>query len=265
MNINSLIATGLSHQQAEAYALILEHGSLRPPQLASLMKLSRTNAYKIADKLIELGLIEKNDSNKKISYRLTNPLAFASISAEYRAQAVSRDEAVKNVLADVLANYYKHTASIHSESVAGNQKVAELYHKQLALKEDVCFIHTKNDVPFMGFDTMHAIRTTPALQGNKRESIMFVNKNRPINTNKETHKRSMMDVTWADDSFYNSPVEWSVTKTSLLIVSYSKIPQAILVIDPIIASSFMQLFSLLQKLLQTQELHKSLLSDTKIN
>jgi sugar-specific transcriptional regulator TrmB len=44
MDINSLITIGLSPQQAEAYALLIEHGELRPAQAAKDLNLTRTNA-----------------------------------------------------------------------------------------------------------------------------------------------------------------------------------------------------------------------------
>ena len=118
------------------------------------------------------------------------------------------------------------------------------------------FIHTKADVPMMGFDTMHEIRVTPARHNLQRKGILMAPQKGPINY--DGHKRSNMEVTWLEEEHYNAPVEWSVTKSSLLIVLYATEPHAILIVDKVVAGAFLQLWTLLNSLLEPREIHQKL-------
>src|SRR4051812_44155873 len=109
MDTSSLVAAGLTAIQAEVYARLLEHGSISPPLLAKELKLTRTNAYKILDKLVELELARKEERNKKLVYVPDNPLGLTNLVAEQRNIAPAREEAVKRVMSDLLKQYHQHT------------------------------------------------------------------------------------------------------------------------------------------------------------
>ena len=257
MDKTKLIATGLSAQQAEAYALLIEKGQISPPIAAKTLNLTRTNAYKVFDKLVELGLANKSN-NKRSIYSLNNPMALATLVARHRANTVLREEAVNSVMGGLLAEFYKHNEQPSVEVVSGKQAIADTYRKQIGLKEDIYFIHTPLDVATMGFDTMHEIRTAPALNSNQRRGILTAPADDKVNW--ESHKRSNLEITWAPKKAYDSPVEWSVTKSSLLIILYANEPHAILIIDKVIASAFIQLWSLMSTLLKQLPTHQALSS-----
>lgn len=254
MDTNALVAVGLNHMQAKTYALLMEHGELTPPQAAKSLKTTRTNAYKLLDKLVEIKLARREEKNKKLTYYAANPIALTSLTAQYRAEAAAREEAVSGIMQELLTRYHKHSDQPDVGVYTGRKDVAAAYRKQIALHEDVYFIHTAADVPMMGFDTMHEIRIAPGRFGNQRRAIMSAPEKGPINY--KAHERSNLNITWAAKEQYNAPVEWSVTDSSLLIVLYATEPHAILITDPVVASAFMQLWHMLSSLLQSQELHK---------
>lgn len=256
MDTSSLIAVGLTPSQASAYALLIEHGSLKPPEAAKLLGTTRSNAYKVLDKLVELQLAVKTDEHKKIVYTVTNPIALSSITSNFRAEATAREEAANRVMHDLLAKFYARSDKPDVTVVSGRQAVADAYRKQINLKEDIHFINTRTDVSAMGFDVMHELRTAPTRHGNRRQAIMTA-PSTPGPINYEAHKRSNLEITWAKDNDYTAPVEWSVTASSLLIVLYADEPHAILIVDPIVASAFMQLWKLLSGLLQQQPTHQA--------
>lgn len=255
MDTQSLVAVGLSRTQAEAYALLLELGELKPPEAANHLKISRTNAYKVLDKLVELKLATRTEDGKKAAYIAGNPIALANLTAKYRAEAVAREEIANSIMHELLAKYHTRSDQPYVTTHTGRKDVAAAYRKQLNLHEDIYFIHTKADVLMMGFDTMHEIRVTPARKQLRRHGILAAPADDgPINH--KQHQLSNLDITWAEAGAYDSPVEWSVTKSSLLIVLYATEPHAILIVDPIVASAFMQLWRLLSKLLQQQPSHQ---------
>lgn len=256
MDLKSLIAVGLSPQQAEAYALLIEKGDLKPPLLAKELGLTRTNAYKILDKLTELGLAEKVEAGKKLIYSPANPIALADLASQFRAQATAREEAAGTVMQTLLRKYYAHTETLKFESVAGRKAVAELYRKQIIIGEDLYFIRTNSDIPGLGFETMHDIRTAPARYGIKRHGILSAPETGTVNN--KSHHRSNLDVTYAESGQYTAPVEWSATNSSLLIVIYASEPQAILIADPLVGTAFIQVWQMLSSLLQGLPTHKKL-------
>ena len=258
MDLQSLTAIGLTPAQAEAYALLIELGEVKPPDAAKRLNTTRTNAYKLLDKLVELKLALKKTDGKMLSYAPDNPLALANLSAQYRAEAVAREEAVNHVMHELLAKYHEHSDKPIVTVATGRKQVADAYRTHLNFREDVYFIHTKADIPAMGFDTMHDIRVTPAQHGKQRRAIMAVENESVGPINYAQHKRSNLDIIWALDSQYDAPVEWSVTSSSLLIVLYASEPHAILITDPVVASAFMQLWKLLSNLLEQQPLHQTL-------
>lgn len=262
MDLKSLSAIGLTKLQAQAYALLIEHGSLKPPEAATYLDTTRTNAYKLFDKLVELNIAIKKESGKKITYLPANPMTLANLAANYRSEAVAREEAVNSIMHNLLDKYYEHSDRPQVEVVSGRKEVAAAYRKQINLKEDLYFIHTKADVPLMGFDTMHDIRVMPSRYGKRRKGILTANDKTKVNY--AQHKRSNLDITWIEDEFYNAPVEWSVTKSSLLIVLYATEPHAVLIVDRVVAMAFMQVWQILNSLLQDREIHQSLKPKTSL-
>lgn len=87
MNENLLINLGLNPTQAKAYLALVRHGSLTPPELAKRTGETRTNAYTILDKLVELGLAKKEDYKKKLRYRVENPVALEKLVKQHRDEA----------------------------------------------------------------------------------------------------------------------------------------------------------------------------------
>jgi sugar-specific transcriptional regulator TrmB len=135
MDTQPLIAAGLTGQQAEAYALLLEHGSITAPNAAKSLALSRTNAYKLLDKLVELGLAQKQDINKKQTYEPTNPLALVGMVNEARNRVVAQEEAVKQAMDALLARYFQQTEQPTLSVVTGKTEVAQAFRSQIGLRQ----------------------------------------------------------------------------------------------------------------------------------
>lgn len=262
MDTQPLVAIGLTPLQAAAYAELIEYGTVKPPELAIKLNTTRTNAYKLLDKLVELKLAARTESGKKNAYTITSPMALTSLTAQYRAEAVAREEAVSNMMLDLLAKYHVHSDRPDVVVATGRKDVLQAYRTQLALCEDVSFIRTKADILAIGYDAMHDIRITPARHSKRRRAIMTAHSEQAGPINYASHKRSNLEITWAKDSDYDAPVEWSVTDSSLLIVLYASEPHAILITDSIVAGAFLQIFRLLSSLLQSQPLHQALKPST---
>jgi sugar-specific transcriptional regulator TrmB len=255
METEKLLAVGLTKSQAEAYALLIENGEITPPAAAKELALTRTNAYKLFEKLTELGLAKKSPTSKS-AYQLGNPMALTAFAANMRAEATAREEAISAVMKGLLTKYYEYTEQPSIAVVSGKLDVANAFRNQINLDQDVYFIRTPADIPLMSFDTMHEIRTSPSRRGRQRYGILPDDIKGPVNY--KGHERSNLEFTWVKHEDYDAPVEWSVTSSSLMIILYGVEPHAITINNPIIAGAFMQLWHLLDGCLRAMPYYKTL-------
>jgi predicted transcriptional regulator len=256
MNTDQLIAAGLNSSQAEAYLLLLELGKITPPEAATKLKITRSNAYKVLDKLTEMRLAKREEVAKKFVYEPTSPTALSNLVAEQRNIANVREEAVKNIISDLLAKYHSNTEQPDVQIVTGRQAVIDAYKAHIAELEPIYLIRSSNDLPVMGFDTMHQIRAYPAQHGVEKYAItpdMSAGAGSP-----ERDARTKLHRTWARQEDYNAPVEWSVSGSSLLIVLFGKEPHAITITNPLIADAFRQIWQMINTMLQAMPYYKSL-------
>lgn len=238
MNEDKLIAAGLNEQQATAYALLIEDGELTPPSAANRLGLTRSNTYKVLDKLVELGLAAKIEKNKKYMYSPTNPTTLARLAAEQRNIATAREAAVHEVITELTVKYRKHTEQPDIAVVTGRQAVADAYRLQIQQKEPIYFLRSAADITAMGFDTMHKVRTEPERYKIKRYGITPDKSTQPS-------RDSNLERTWIRGEDYTAPVEWSVAGESLLIVLFGNEPHAITIENPIVADAFHQIWHVL--------------------
>lgn len=251
MNAEKLIAAGLNEQQASMYALLMERGELAPSDAAKKLDLSRTNTYKILDKLIEFGLAERSDKNKKLVYFPTNPISLARLAAEQRNIATQREAAVHDIINELTSRYREHTEQPNIKVVTGKHKVAEAYRQQIFQKEPIYFLRSPSDIASMGFDTMHRIRTEPERFDIQRYGITPDRSTTPP-------KDSNLERTWIRYEDYSAPVEWSVAGENLLIIVFGEEPHAISIDSTLVADAFRQLWHILKSCLIQMDYYKEL-------
>ena len=243
MDKSKLITAGLSPQQAEVYALLLRKGILRPNAAATALKLTRSNAYKILDKLVELGLAQKTKAGKKIAYEPSNPMALTNMVLESRNKVTAQEDAVKSMLNELMKLYHEKTESPTIQKVIGREAVIAAYYQQINLRQPVYFVRSTADVSSLGFDTMRDIRIAPSHYGKERFGITPDMLHGPTNPSGDI--RSNLKRTWVKREDYSAPVEWSVSGSMLLIVLFGQEPHAITITNPIIADAFRQLWKIM--------------------
>jgi len=251
---DKLIATGLNKQQAATYALLIESGELTPPTAAKKLHLSRSNTYKILDKLIELGLARKSEKNKKFRYSPTNPTALARLAAKQRNIATAREAAVQEVITQLTSKYREHTDQPDVTVVTGRSAVADAYRLQIQQKAPIYFLRSTADIATMGFDTMHKVRTEPERHNIKRHGIT------PDKSTKPSHE-SNLERTWIRGEDYVAPVEWSVAGENLLIVIFGDEPHAITIENQFVAEAFLQVWHILNTCLRAMPYYSKLPRD----
>ena len=106
------------------------------------------------------------------------------------------------------------------------------------------------DIPALGFETMHEIRTMPARFGKRRYGIT-PDISTGTTANSEGDERSNLARTWVRQEDYTAPVEWSVSGSSLLIVVFADEPHAVTIDNPLIAEAFRQMWHIMDSCLRT--------------
>jgi predicted transcriptional regulator len=244
---NKLLAVGLNNLQAAAYSYLLEHGETSPAAAATALGITRSNSYKLFDRLAEMNLATKKEVRKKYVYSLTNPQNISNLVADQRNIATAREEAARNLMADLLAKYHAHTSEPSITVVTGRKAVAEAYKAQIAPGESLCFIRSRSDVPIMGYEMMHDIRITPARYDMQRYGIT-PDITAGTTVNPASDIRSNLERTWIGEEDYTAPVEWSVSGSALLIVIFGDEPHAITIENPLVAEAFRQIWQLIARL-----------------
>lgn len=256
MVTNDLIATGLTQNQAETYLALIKNGSSTPPELATELGLSRTNAYKMLDKLEELGLVKKEERNKKITFYPDNPFALTNLAANQRNIATAREEAVKKVMHQLLEQYHAKIEKPSIKLVTGKDAVIDAYRAQIELLKPIYFIRSRSDITSLGFDAMHEIRVKPARHNLDRYGITPDMTTGPVSPIAD--RRSNLSRTWIKQEDYTAPVEWSVSGDSLLIVLFGDEPHAITILNPLIATAFIQIWKLLDSTIKSMPYYQTL-------
>lgn len=254
--MNKLVATGLNELQAAAYLLLLDTGRIPPPNAARKLHISRTNAYKLFERLEEMGIAKKTTHQKVVAYEPRNPLALSNLVSEQRNIAAQREDAVRDVLAELTERFEAEAGKPSVVIRSGKSAVIEAYKQQLLQKSDVYFLRSRSDIPTLGFETMHDIRITPERHGQKRFGIT---PDRAIGTNtSQGDSRSALTRTWVKEEDYTAPVEWSASGSTLLIVVFGARPYAITIQDRTVTDAYVQMWKLLDSLLRAMPYYKGL-------
>lgn len=251
-----MITIGLTDLQAQTYLWLLEHGSTTPPRLAKELKITRTNAYKVLDSLVLLGLSSKVEIRKKFTYFAEDPSTLTSLVAEERNKVIALEHNTKQVVSDLRHKFVATSGFTDIKIHKGKTEVKTAYEHQASLKQPMYFIKSRYDIPFMGFETMDYIRRLAKNLGFKRYGITQDSPEAP--TNPQIDKNSSLRRTWVDSSDYTAPVEWSVAGDELNIIVFDKQPQAIQIKNAQVAEAFLQIWKLLDKNLKANPEYKNL-------
>src|ERR1700744_1123895 len=109
MDVQLLEDIGLTSAQATAYKALVEQGPFAAPALATLIGESRTNGYKVLDKLVELGLATKQPNGGKVRYAATSPTAIEQFVNDQAEQVRQKERHLKTELPHMLDFFFAHS------------------------------------------------------------------------------------------------------------------------------------------------------------
>lgn len=245
VNEDLLVNLGLNHTQAKAYMALVRHGALTPPELAKKTGETRTNAYTVLDRLVELGLAKKDEKNKKLIYRVENPVALENLVKRHRDEALERERLVKTSMPALLNFFYTYSEQPGIRFFQGIEGLKEIYNDQLRTGKDVMFVRSTADTKLYGYELMRELRGKFARRGIKRHAFSPDAADIPVKW-RELDPPRLLRRTWLGDD-YSASVEWSVYGDKVSIISFGEEAIGMIIESPQIAESMTQLLKLVDR------------------
>jgi sugar-specific transcriptional regulator TrmB len=242
----NLSSVGLSDTEAKCYTALLSKKDWRPALLAKEIKESRTNCYKLLDKLVANKLAERFDKDKKLHYRATNPTNLIQLVHDRRAAQEQQQQQLELDVQNLIGEYLKVNERAGVRYFQGKKDLKNIYQDQVETGEPIYFVHTLAGIDFYGYNGMHELRMLAVKAGIPRYALTPDTINATADWEK-TDNKFLLTRTWMSNKDYTAPVEWGAYGDKIYIVSFGEEASGMIIESPQIAESFRQLFNLLDR------------------
>ena len=263
MDIQLLEDTGLTNPQAAAYRALVRLGESGAPKIAAEIGESRSNAYKVLDKLCELGLATKDQQGKRVRYFPANPAALEQLIKTQAEQLNVRERKLKAAMPDMLDYFFTHSEQPGIRFFRGEQGMLDMYMDQIRTKQTVYFIRGHGDIRFLGADKAH--RTRNLFSAHDIDRYCIIQDVEPIESApddrmpvEESDKIMRLHRTWVNADEYDEPVEWVAYGDKLAILSFGQEMMGLMIESPQVARAFRKLYKLLDNSIRQRPGYKNL-------
>lgn len=239
-------AAGLNLKEAKCYSALLQRKDWRPADLAKNVKETRTNCYKILDKLVEFGLAERFDHDKKLHYRATNPSRLLQLAREQKVIQEKSERALESGVEEMLGVYYKTNEQPGVRYFQGKGELKDVYMDQIKTNQPIYIIRPDYNMDLYDFEYMTEIRHLARKAGIPRYAITPDRIKAPKNY-KQSDPYMLLDRTWLPANEYTAAVEWNVYGDKLAIMSFGNEAIGLIIESPQIAESFKQFYRIMEQ------------------
>lgn len=247
---------GLTDMQAKSYLYLLKKGESTPPEVAKALNLTRSNAYKLLDKLVAIGLAKRSEVKNKFAYQAEDPIALSGLVANERNRLLALENGIKAAMHELRQTYEQNNGQKEVRTYRSNPAIVGLYQAQAGLKQPIYFIKSRADIPVMGHETMDTLRRLPAEFGTEQYGIT---PDAPEATlNPALDRVSNLNRTWVFGDDYTAPVEWTVSGDDLMIITFDQEASAVHIRNKTIARAFKELWHLLNRSLRANQEYQKL-------
>lgn len=245
MDIELLKKLGLTDSQARSYMVLVDVGSITPPQLAKATGESRTAAYMALAKLQEIGLAIQVKDSKKQTYAPTSPSCLDSYIEAKRREVVEIEEEYRSSVSEMLKYYYEKRRQTGVQYFSGEEGLRAMYEAHLKTGEDIYLLRTSADEAFFG-DWLFEYMDRRAEKGIKTYALM------PFDTSSYNHAkcndmRLNREITWYPAQMYTAPVEMTAFGDKISIISFGEEVVGTILESPQIAQAMKELLAMAKK------------------
>lgn len=244
METTVLRKAGLTESQAKGYLALIENGSLTPIQLAQKTNETRTNAYAIADKLMQLGLATKN-SGKPATYTPAHPSHLEELAEKRRKALVRNEQIVKSNLSPLIDLFYSHTEQPGTRTLQGIEGIKEVYNDTLKSGSDIYLVRTTADTPDLGLEYLNNYRQKRANSGIHTFALAPDTEIGRHNASSGEDTRMLFHRTILPNNTYTAPVEIDIYGDKVALIAFGETQMATVITSPLIAEAMRQLLKLL--------------------
>lgn len=242
MKTSALRSIGLSEDQILTYSCLLENGTLSPPELAAITKESRTNAYMSLRKLEALGLAERDETAKKLSYKPVSPAHLEQLLIEQEQVIQANRAELQAQLPSMLKLYYSNVEQPAVQFYEGQDALELVYKDQIATGQDVHYVRSladKKHITDALYDLMKSRAessiTTHGLVNRSPAAAAWAKKN---------DAQNRLETTWLEPGHYKAPVEISIYGNKVAFVAFGNDILATIIDSQVIAQAMREIFAL---------------------
>ncbi len=242
----NLTAAGLTETEATCYQALLEKSEWKPAELAEFVHETRTNCYKILDKLVALNLATRFDKDKKLHYRAASPTRLVELAHENRAAREQAEKELELHAQSLMNAYFKSQEQPGVRYFQGKDGIGTIFKEIAKSKTEVVFMNTKSGLHFYNHKIIHDFRMLAPLAGVSRRALSEDMAEAPKDY-KTTDPLVLLQRTWYAQGDYTAPVEWGVYDDKLYVISYGQEAIGIVIESPQITTAFRQVFNMLDR------------------
>lgn len=247
MDSTLLRKAGLTDSQAAIYTALLRNESLTPVQLSKITGESRNNAYAIADKLTEYGLVLKTDQ-PKVSYSALHPSALEAHAEKRRKQLVRDEQIVKQGISPLIDMFYALRELPGTRTIQGIEGIKAIYEDILETNEDVYMLPTAADKESVGSEYLNEFFKRRSKLGIHIHAITPNTAGGRKNYKDGRDERLLFNRTFIPRSEFISPVEIQVFGNKCAFIAHGKTQMATIIDSPPIAQVMRSLFEVIIEL-----------------
>lgn len=235
MDTTILRKAGLTESQAKGYLTLIEHGSLTPADLAAKTGETRTNAYAIADKLVQLGLAVRTDTGKT-TYTPESPSHLKQLLIVKQKQLKVATDELSGLLPQLLSTYRLTTDKPGVIYLEGIDSLHQVYDDIIRTGDTLRIfpsIHDRDDPAIATMIDQQITRQRKA--GIKTEVLL---------------RRDIFDAHYNDELFEARPSTFGPLDTQIMVygpnVALTTFGNGVItttMTNPMIAQTFRQLFA----------------------
>ena len=241
MTEEQLQQLGLSPSQAKAYLLLVLEGKLTPAMLMKKTAESRTNAYMVLDKLVDLGLALKDEQDKKLVYRASSPIGLQKLAERQRERAFNTEQKIKDAMPELVKFYQTYRIQPGVKFLQGKDGLQKVYQQHLQEGGDAVVFRTHADWQYYGEDFMDGYVAQRATKGMTAQLISPYYKGAADNYQRLPDGR---EFTWVTPEAYSAPVEIMAYGNKVAITSFGEEAVAMIIESPQIAQAVKEIFAL---------------------
>lgn len=244
--MEELTAAGLSPSEAKCYIALLRRVEAKPSELVVEIEETRTNCYKLLDKLVTLGLAEKFDKDKKIHYKASNPTRLLQLMRQRRNEQEKAEAQLEAATESLIKDYVR----VHEQPgilyFQGQDELRNMYEDQIADGHPVYSIVPEFKNSNYLYDFVVEMRHK-AREENIRRFALTPDQPLGVINYKESDEFMGLTRTWMKAGAYAAPVEWSSYGDKLAVISYGTEVSGLIISSKQVADSFRQLYGMLEK------------------